>query len=318
MKPSIQEFRGTFGNVTRRLQDVVQEISERDCSNAEDRVLSVLKLLGVHSAFQVRTGQFLNAQLLQLVRRLGDEKSTTHEKKLLVFLALVDAFGNVMPGMSWMPHFEIRKGSWQEGARFLAPTYSINYCYKFDYFEPEVIHCEVSDTGMLQIEGDVCRGHFETCDGLWEKKKTDNICTRDDEVSRCMVLKVQGRELIYVYAHMFRELAQHTTCIIGEAPRRRPDASIRDIFVAFELANGLHSLRPSIPIWLVKMGIDRRGKDTAWLVCIGEGDEGPLHKIGLLSSRTSSPHSSQLLAGSQKRQCCIDGLGHAYRELLSQ
>ncbi|KAI5076305.1 hypothetical protein GOP47_0008370 [Adiantum capillus-veneris] len=279
---SIQRFPSASGNVARNLQLVVWEISQRDCSNAEDRVLWVLKLLGVENAFQVRTGKSLNAQLLQLARRLGDKRSTEYERKLLVYLTLVDGFGNAMPDMSWMPHFEIQEGSWQEGARILGPTYcrvDVNY----NDLEPELTYYELSDRGMLQIEGDVCTGHLHMCnDGCWEENNIAQ-CTLggDRPVSRRMLLTVQGQELV-VYAHM--EIAHHKICIIEH------QAGQLVIWGAFE-ANG---------------------RDSLWHLIIPEGDERPLHKIGYI--RTDLDFESH---SSQKTHCCIGGLGpDASRKLL--
>ncbi|KAI5080838.1 hypothetical protein GOP47_0004021 [Adiantum capillus-veneris] len=100
----------------KRVRLSIEEMQVRDCSNAEDRVLSVLKLLGVEGLLQVRSSKSLKQQVIQLARASLLKED---DAAMVLQLCLVDGFGNETSEMSWAPHFEVKKGSWQAGARLL-------------------------------------------------------------------------------------------------------------------------------------------------------------------------------------------------------
>lgn len=90
------------GKVDPRL--IIMKIGERFCSHAEDRVLSILGLLGVklHSNEQLRTGKTLDEQIIEAA-------SKCHPDTLALLFA-TDGVGYPTKGMSWAPNF---RDSWE-------------------------------------------------------------------------------------------------------------------------------------------------------------------------------------------------------------
>ncbi|MCO5571498.1 hypothetical protein L7F22_025238 [Adiantum nelumboides] len=98
----------------KKIRLTIEEMQVRNCSNPEDRVLSVLKMLGVEGVMQVRSGKSLEEQIINLARIFLQQQQ---DDATLLQLCLVDGFGNETRGMSWAPHFEVKKGSWQAAAQ---------------------------------------------------------------------------------------------------------------------------------------------------------------------------------------------------------
>lgn len=280
---------------------VVTEIAMRDCSNAEDRVLSVLKLLGVQNLMQVRTGNTLNVQILHLVHsyfKAGQEQ-------LLVPWCLKDSFGSETPGMSWMPEFAIKRESWQDEARSLAMCFKV---FIHDSYEAEMRCLGVSPEGVLNVEAYVCNATLVTgststsCEGHLSIGGLIACC-------KAMALEVEGQVIFDLYLHVFRD---HLTT--GHLVTGSKDENM--VHIAFEmLDDGLPDIgKASYPIWLLKAGIGQlpRLSHICWLVCV-EYCPSTLHKIGYFYIDTKDANRVSTMAShSQKVQCSIGGLGRMY------
>ncbi|MCO5601011.1 hypothetical protein L7F22_055127 [Adiantum nelumboides] len=79
---------------------IVSQVGERECSQGheEDRILSILALLGLDGKLQVRTGKTLEEQIVDV-----GNQSNSHA--FIRSLCAVDYQGNVADGMSWAPNF---------------------------------------------------------------------------------------------------------------------------------------------------------------------------------------------------------------------
>lgn len=96
---------GSSGSGLRQHLDPVQvvaEVARRNCTRDEDRVLSVLGLLGIEGAVQLRNGKPLKDQLLDLAKRMARSPSKRLHT-LLVQLCIAEFAGSTTPGMSWAP-----------------------------------------------------------------------------------------------------------------------------------------------------------------------------------------------------------------------
>ncbi|KAJ7524936.1 hypothetical protein O6H91_17G028500 [Diphasiastrum complanatum] len=86
-------------------QVVLGEIGERECSHDEDRVLSILGLLGVEEIAPVRAGKSLRYQILALATSLVETGRTELLLKLCSAPFLSDY--EAAAGMSWVPPFKV-------------------------------------------------------------------------------------------------------------------------------------------------------------------------------------------------------------------
>lgn len=285
------------------IHEVIEEISQRDCSNPEDRVLYILKLLGVENAVQVRTGKTLQMQLLELGRSLLNSAN----EALLLKMCLVDAFGSETQGMSWMPEFEVKKGSWQEEARYLQKWMSISFTFtEFKFKQAMSMRCiGVSDVrGELEVEGQACTGELIFCDHdrSIEEYRMEEFDERDKSLFekyqfRTMVLQVGGQ----VVFHLCARVSAQNTCFLQAVD---PQERFAHSYIAFPAPN-IHVLQ-QIPVWLLGLGnVERKG--MCLLVCVGDQPlaGGGLHKIGFLLGLSPSWFERN----SQPIQCKIGGVG---------
>eukprot|EP00250_Pteridium_aquilinum_P018073 c23927_g1_i1 orf=54-2327(-) len=131
---------------------VVVEISKRDCTHDEDRVLSILGLLGVEGAMQLRAGKTLDAQLLHLAQQLTHVSPTD-----LVKLCIAQFAGHTTPGMSWAPSLGMQGGLRPTGEE--APTATWQELHRDKHIHARQVQVEEgSESGLLQL-GRVMR-HF--------------------------------------------------------------------------------------------------------------------------------------------------------------
>ncbi|MCO5547415.1 hypothetical protein L7F22_000864 [Adiantum nelumboides] len=93
------------------VESVVELVQTRHCSVEEDRLLSILGLLGIAGEHQLRTKQTLDQQLVWLARTLMKENP-----KLLINLSTADFEGYTMRCISWLPNLR-----YAEHRRFLYP-----------------------------------------------------------------------------------------------------------------------------------------------------------------------------------------------------
>ncbi|MCO5546697.1 hypothetical protein L7F22_000133 [Adiantum nelumboides] len=297
--PSLESPGGSSVHKT-SIHEVIVEISQRDCSNPEDRVLSVLKLLEAENTVRVRTGKTLKMQLLELGRSLL--KSAQDE--LVLTMCIIDGFGSETPGMSWMPEFVVKKGSWQEEARYLLQWMSTSFTFtEFGFNQATSIRCKgvCAISGELEIEGDVCAGEliFRDHDPSIEEYRIERFDATDKSFYeqhqlRTMVLQVGGQVVFYLCA---RVTAQ-STCIVQGVD---PEESSAFSFIAFPAPN-IHLLQ-RISVWLIGLGnVEKKG--MCLLVCIGDQHQG-FHKIGYLIGLCPS----WFVLHSQPTQCKIGGLG---------
>lgn len=84
------------------------QVMERHCSVEEDRVLSILALLGMRGQLQLRTGKDLQDQFLNLARVFNEQSP-----RLLLNLCAVHSSNNGVPNMSWAPDMRHR-ADWPE------------------------------------------------------------------------------------------------------------------------------------------------------------------------------------------------------------
>ncbi|KAH7420813.1 hypothetical protein KP509_13G024200 [Ceratopteris richardii] len=251
---------GSKGNLISHesnINEVVEEISIRNCSNPEDRVLSMLKLLGVEQMLQVRTGRTLQGQLIELGRSLLEAE----QEEMLLKLCLVDPFGNGMPGMSWMPAFEVKKGSWQEEARYLRTWMSLSFRFMdFKYNKATSMRClGISNvTGELEMEGHVCTGHLIFCehDKSMQEYRVEEFDERDKSFyekyqSRTAVLQVDGQAVF----HLCARVSVKTTCYLQGVDR---DQRWAYSYIAFPTPD-VHALQ-QIPVYMVALGnVEKNG-----------------------------------------------------------
>ncbi|KAH7299818.1 hypothetical protein KP509_24G031100 [Ceratopteris richardii] len=260
---------------------VLEEISKRDCSNPEDRVLSVLKLLGVEQMLQVRTGRTLQWQLLELGKALLNAR----EEDTLLKLCVVDPFGSKLPGMSWMADFEVKNGSWQQEAKYMCKWMSRliideEPMYRKARSMKRLGIC--SETGALEVEAHVCAGSLIFCDHdesmqayrtkeRYYKPKFHGMYTY-----RTLILHVDGQAVFHLCAYV----SEKSTCFLQAVDKYESDAGS---YIAFP-APDVHALQ-QIPVSLVHILNFARQKFL--LVCTGDQQSG-LHKIGYMVSFRSS------------------------------
>lgn len=282
------------------IHEVIVEISQRDCSNPEDRVLSVLRLLGAENTVQVRTGNTLKMQLLELGRSL----LKSAQEELLLTMCIVDGFGSETSGMSWMPEFEVKKGSWQEEARNLLQWMSTGFTFtEFRFNEAMSMRCRgvCGISGELEIEGRACAGEliFRDHDPSIEEYRIEQFEGGDKSFYeqyqlRTMVLQVGGQVVFHLCA---RVTAQNTCIVQGVDPEEWWAYS----FIAFPAPN-IHLLQ-QISVWLIDWGnVEKKG--MCLLVCVGDQHQG-FHKIGYLLGL----NPSWFELNSQPTHCKIGGVG---------
>lgn len=282
---------------------VVNEISQRDASNEEDRVLSILKLLGVEDVFQVRANKGLREQVIHLTQTLVRKP----QQEVLLQLCLADVEGNDWQGMSWAPTFNVLQGeriSIPGLQRYFTRSPALNgsdrdwVIKRFWSAGTRVV--EVSDNGCLKLESKVLQGELNI-----QKQRAE--------------LTVAGRPFL-----SFWDLGVPSSDIRG----------LPDVFVIFArfaeseawggvvckgpgLYEKICKLSPKIRVWLVCMGsatLARRDMRHSWrhytyfLVCISATDGGGtpmLHKVGyfalikgsVMSIVNSAPTSTVTIGG---------------------
>lgn len=283
----------------------IEEISVRNCSNEEDRVLSILKLIGVEDVMQVRTGRSLHEQVIAL----GKSLVAKNKGDILVVLCLVDGWGNEMPRMSWAPHFHVNMDSWQACIKDLAERFVVSQY--FDKFECHAKVESISNDGTLYLSTSLILAHITSSDHL---DKVHKERRKPNEVNRAMALEVDGLVVLHLCA---RASPQHVkdACVIE--PIKAPERNCI-VLMAPHIETHLHHLAPKIPIWLVRMGRGYHQSNSIvysyFLVCIGteKNGLGPLHKIGYISVTQSDlvNQSPRLLSDEfSSTRCCIGGIG---------
>ncbi|KAI5068467.1 hypothetical protein GOP47_0016812 [Adiantum capillus-veneris] len=99
------------------LPAIVREISLRACSNDEDRVLSVLGLLGLDGKLrQLRTGQTLDEQIVQMCNAMAKNNLcnliTLCAAFMRPYVSAASSRQSPCRGLSWAPHFLAPPGNY--------------------------------------------------------------------------------------------------------------------------------------------------------------------------------------------------------------
>lgn len=260
---------------------IVSQVGERECSEGheEDRILSILALLGLDGKLQVRTGKTLEEQIVDV-----GKQSNSHG--FIRSLCAVDYQGNVAYGMSWAPNFR------GPGARHeLQGTIG-------GEFAPEVR--EVTREG-IQLSG--CQ--ILSAQLLYSRTQEDFYI---QGTHFQLLTTFTGTGDLSSHVQIPARLKPQT---IGQLHLHLPGVPDLCGPVWGTLFDSTTLIE--ISVWIVLLGTTATSSASmdekfVALICVGNVD-GYLHKIGLISF----PHtlgSSLFQTCSCKRDCKIGGFGN--------
>lgn len=266
---------------------IVVEVSRRHCSIAEDRVLSVLGLLGVEGRVQFSSGKTLDAQLLHLAQQLSHVNPTT-----LVKLCIAQFAGHSTPGMSWAPSLE---GLRPTGEKAPDLTWEEFHHDEHKYARQMKVE-EGSEAGLLQL-AQVMKHFAKTLEveavlddgslSLYEAQVLwDCWFVRVEREENLFVLELKlGRTSTTNFKYPFVAYFSSSSCLlhhrvfVGGATAVLANASI----VRLEGAHLNVRLR-DFPVFLVLLGElklpSHNEKHQVFMICVGKKPHS-LHKVGI-------------------------------------
>lgn len=137
-------------------------IQNRNCSvtHEEDRVLSVLCLLGLEGSMQVRTGQTLEQQFVEVAREL----LANSQQKQLLALCIQNVKFSWQPNSSWIPNYcKFENGCWLNMIKLRSERIQVQ---------------EVTKEGALRLRGMVVPGRLIRQGSKWKEHNSSHPLAR--------------------------------------------------------------------------------------------------------------------------------------------
>ncbi|KAH7415060.1 hypothetical protein KP509_14G025700 [Ceratopteris richardii] len=316
---TLMKLRSLEQNMSSSVTFVVDEVAKRQCTRAEDRVLSILGFLQVDGKCQIRTDmESVEPQLQDLPKKLN--------VNVLVQLCLASAATGFYEssGISWAPNL-----------RYFVPKYLLfdipSFPFQINSFKAAEVNLKTAEmpSGQIKLEGFAVQGTIDASPGrsvLFHKYDPlvcyfcrqyvgDPDCSSVllHQIKQC-VLRVGSdcQMLIDIHFMFVRPEARFLHRVAGNDapwneyygyvdPRNRwfypigEEEEYEDIemFEPFSWGFPLHlphtvcaHSMPSFDVWLLHMGSLNVGKSNqALLICVGnvgtgKGDQ--LHKLGTI------------------------------------
>lgn len=268
---------------------VICEVGLRNCSVEEDRVLSILGLLGLH-LHQLRTGKSLKDQVMELAKAGGSD--------ILLELCMMNQKGGKEVGISWAPDFH---GANKKLECALRPV----------QVDMEVIR-PLGDDGRLWLKAKVAWGK------VVPSTDKQDIDQSTGEASHCLIVP-------HDHLQAPASATLEGTRIPLDVLQQKEMPSFQQSILHFDFSSAYHSARlgsfevpiksnadrVSFPVRLVLLGKDERGSKLI-LICIAEGtsSKSELHKIGSIAlpdNMAMELHTT--FEGCKMQECVIGGFG---------
>lgn len=264
--------------------DVVSQIASRSCSNDEDRILSILGLLGAQLN-QLRTNRTLEEQILHVVEFC---RSNHH---LVLQLCSVDGRGYHRPGMSWAPNFRCNDSRFPHvGMDDYVPGALCSLA-------AHVVSCE-SPEGVLTLNAKLATGPLIDCGSTYMILLNDLPA---------------AKQLVRLYATVmssYHALSIGTSVKVAtvhedrSGPHMQKD-TLGELHLTFCREHG----RLRFQLWAILLGEVRMFKEVRKLAmaCVGLSAKS-LHKIGLLALPLHVAHRV-FPEDAPATLCCVGGFG---------
>lgn len=270
---------------------VIVEVSKRDCTRDEDRILSILGLLKLEGIVSLRTGKTLDEQLVDLAQHLVRAKHPT----VLLKLCATQFTGHSRTGMSWAPSLGVEggihlTGKAREASSMLESRQDDGNAPTFTYGEMEywtqaglLLLGRLMNhfVGSVQVNSVMDDGSLLLCGArvLWD-------CSFDRVSQNKFILNVTARNHPSC-RFTFDAYFKHSSCllyyVVLAAGKAGSNVLPLQCLVRLEgsrLQEELHSFK----VCLVLLGNLVRNSNEAHhvlMVCVGKKEGGLLHKVGV-------------------------------------
>lgn len=278
-QPQLSENIGRVGKVLEP-QVVLGEIGERHCSagHDEDRVLSIVGLLGVEEIAPVRAGKSLGEQIVELAKALLQ----TGNQQLLLKLCSAPFMSDyeTAPGMSWVPPFKV-------------PTYLHQYRESFSEASTSPSYQPIAQVQHVSPVGLTLFCHIM-------KAKIFPFSSHQCSPPMFRLSLISNPNTTYPLLSCFTSPHQ-----LSLTPHETAIDLIGDLLLQAKAMKSIHrSSTFLVHVWLLLLA-SIESEVNVFMACVGNCAN-KLHKVGIIIT----PQDSSInLSGMERTSCTIGGFG---------